>query len=126
MTTKKIALLVAGALVGLGLLLVAPWPDADESRIVSAVAIARPPQVVYAFVTTPENWPKWHPASRAVSGAVDHSLATGEKVTEDVVIAGRPGRVVWTVTKRDAPAQWAIAGDIDGRDTSPGPAQPFA
>jgi hypothetical protein len=37
-------------------------------------------------------------------------------VTEDFVVAGRAGRVVWTVIKRDPPREWIIEGDIDGRN----------
>ena len=40
----------------------------------------------------------------------------GEQVTEDFVVAGRKGRVVWTVRKRDAPREWIIEGDVDGRE----------
>jgi hypothetical protein len=36
-------------------------------------------------------------------------------VTEDFVVAGRAGEVVWTAVKRDAPREWVIEGDVDGR-----------
>jgi uncharacterized protein YndB with AHSA1/START domain len=114
-TTKRIliAAIVIAAIAGLAL---APLPLPDGTRIASSIVIARPPDAVFDYVTTPANWPKWHPASAAVSGATDHSLAPGEKVTEDFVVAGRKGRVVWTVRKRDAPREWIIKGDIDGRE----------
>jgi membrane-bound lytic murein transglycosylase B len=36
---------------------------------------------VFDLLTTPKNWPEWHPASISVAGATDHSLAIGEGVT---------------------------------------------
>ena len=91
-------------------------PIGDKTTVRNAVVIFRTSDRVFEYVTTPGNWPKWHPASKGVSGATDHSLATGEKVTEDFVVAGRAGRVVWTVVKRDSPCEWIIEGDIDGRN----------
>jgi uncharacterized protein YndB with AHSA1/START domain len=77
-------------------------------RIYTVVDIARPPQAVFDYVTTPGNWPKWHPSSLAVSGATDHPLRMGEQVTEDYIVAGRRGRTVWQVVARDAPRHWKI------------------
>ncbi|HEX6827830.1 MAG TPA: SRPBCC family protein [Burkholderiales bacterium] len=87
----------------------APAPAAPV-WIHGEAVIARPPQEVFDFVTTPANWPKWHPSSLGVSGATNHPLAVGEQVTEDFMVAGRRGRVVWTVTERKAPALWRIEG----------------
>ena len=93
----------------------APLPLGDRTRVANSIVIARQPDTVFAYVTTPANWPKWHPASLAVSGATDHPLVAGEQVTEDYLVAGRKGRVVWTVTKRDTDRKWVIEGDVDGR-----------
>lgn len=78
------------------------------ARIVVAVSIHRPLDAVFNFITTPANWPKWHPASRAVSGSTDHSLLIGEEVTEEFVAGGRHGSCVWQVTQRTAPYLWTI------------------
>ncbi len=94
------------AIVGAVLL---PAPE-EPVRIESEVNISRTPQAVFDFVTTPGNWPKWHPSSLAVSGATDHPLRVGEQATEDYLVAGRHGRAVWTVTERDAPRRWKIEG----------------
>ena len=108
-----VALLVVAAIVGLAL---APLPIDDTTRIHNSVSIGRDPDVVFAYVTTPANWPKWHPSSLAVSGTTDHPLDLGEQVTEDFLVAGRRGRVVWTVVEREAPERWVIAGEVeDGR-----------
>ena len=99
-------------LAGLAL---APLPLPDETRISNSIVIARAPDAVFAYVTTPANWPKWHPSSLAVSGAADHSLSVGEKVTEDFRVAGRRGKVVWTAVRSAPPREWAIEGDVEGR-----------
>src|SRR5437867_6277649 len=49
------------------------------TQIATSIQIARPRDEVFAFVTTPGNWPKWHPSSLGVRGATDHSLAVGER-----------------------------------------------
>lgn len=84
------------------------WPNRLTSKIVSAVVVNRPIETVFDYVTTPANWPDWHPASRGVSGATDHSLDVGEEVGESFVAAGRPGDCVWKVTRREPPNLWAI------------------
>ena len=100
------------AIAGLAL---APLPFDDTTRIRNAVSIDRDPDAVFAYVTTPANWPKWHPSSLGVSGTMDHPLDLGEQVTEDFLVAGRRGRAVWTVVERDAPERWVIAGEVNGR-----------
>lgn len=113
-TMKK--LLIAGAVVlVLGGALLAPLPFELRTQIDNEIDIARPPAEVFAYVTTPGNWPKWHPSSLAVHGAVDHPLALGERVQEDFRVAGREGRVEWTVVAREVPARWEIDGAVDGR-----------
>lgn len=86
-----------------------------DTHIVTSASIQRAPSTIFDFVTTPVHWPAWHPSSLAVSGQTDHSLDVGEQVTEDFRVAGRRGRVVWTVTAREYPVRWSIAGTIDGR-----------
>ncbi len=115
MAYKK-TIVVVVALVGVGAAALMWLPIHDSTRIRNEIIIARQPDAVFTYVTTPGNWPKWHPASKAVSGAIDHSLAVGEKVTEDFVVAGRAGRVVWTTVRRDAPREWVIEGDVNGRN----------
>ncbi len=84
------------------------------SRILTTVRIQAPVEEVFDYVTTPGNWPEWHPSSLGVSGAADHSLEPGEQVTEEYRVAGRRGRVTWTVRERVAPRRWVIDGRIEG------------
>ena len=84
------------------------------STIRTVVQIERPKEVVYDYVTTPENWLQWHPSSVSLDGARDHSLQVGEQVTEKFMVAGRPGSVTWTVTERQRPDRWAIRGQVPG------------
>jgi uncharacterized protein YndB with AHSA1/START domain len=87
------------------------------SRVVTRATIARPPEEVFAYVTTPGHWPEWHPSSRGVTGATDHSLAIGEEVTESFLVAGRRGKAKWTVRERAEPRRWAIFGQVEGGGT---------
>jgi ketosteroid isomerase-like protein len=66
-------------------------------RIYTAIHLTQPVEVVFDYVTTPGHWPRWHPSSLAVSGATGRSLMVGEQVTEEFLVAGRRGQVVWTV-----------------------------
>ncbi|MCU0491376.1 MAG: SRPBCC family protein [Chloroflexaceae bacterium] len=83
--------------------------------IISHIIINRSLEEVYAFVATPGHWPRWHPSSLGVSGAVDHPLGVGEQVTEEFDVAGRRGSAVWTVTEAEPPHRWVIVGQIVGR-----------
>lgn len=85
------------------------------TRIFSSVVIDRPVATVFEFVTTPGNWPQWHPSSLGVIGAIDHSLVVGEQCVETFFVAGRHGRARWTVTERETPFRWVIEGHIEGR-----------
>ena len=84
------------------------------SRVYTRASIRRPIEQVFDYVTTPGNWPKWHPSSLKVTGATDHSLGVGEQVTEDFMVARRRGRVVWTVREREAPRRWLIQAKVEG------------
>jgi hypothetical protein len=102
------------AVVGL-LALPLPQSFTLTTRVVTVTSIKQPNTVVFEYVTTPAHWPNWHPSSLSVSGATDHSLTVGEQVTEEFRVAGRRGRVVWTVAELDRPNKWVIAGAIDGK-----------
>jgi uncharacterized protein YndB with AHSA1/START domain len=84
------------------------------SRIVTAIDIEAPIARAFDYATTPANWPSWHPASLAVSGATDHSAAPGERVIEEIRTGGRDWRAVWTVRERQPPHRWAIEGAAAG------------
>ena len=87
------------------------------SRVVTRATIARPPEEVFAYVTTPSHWPEWHPSSLGVTGATDHSLVAGEEVTESFLVAGRRGKANWTVRERAEPRRWVIFGQVKGGGT---------
>lgn len=85
------------------------------TRIYTSAYISVPVEHVFTYVTTPGNWPQWHPSSLAVSGASDHSLQLGEQCIEEFLVAGRHGKVTWTVTERVFPRRWVIKGIIEGQ-----------
>jgi uncharacterized protein YndB with AHSA1/START domain len=84
------------------------------TRICKSIWLQTSIEKVFEYVTTPGNWPAWHPSSLGVAGATDHSLRPGEQVTEEYRVAGRRGRVVWTAREREAPHRWVIDGRVEG------------
>ncbi|VVD96416.1 polyketide cyclase [Pandoraea terrigena] len=112
---KRVVLFILGATALVALLSLLPLPFERQTHIVNTVTLHAPPPVVYDYVTTPANWPKWHPASLAVQGATDHSLAVGEKVAEEFRLAGRHGIIHWKVTEAKPPREWRIEGQMNRR-----------
>lgn len=98
-----------------GLFITLPRGALPDTRVVSVALMRRAPSTVFDFVTTPVHWPVWHPSSSSVHGEIDHSLEVGEQVIEEFRVAGRRGRVVWTVSVSTYPEKWSIDGVIDGR-----------
>jgi uncharacterized protein YndB with AHSA1/START domain len=84
------------------------------ARVVTTIEIRAPIERVFDYATTADNWPSWHPASRAVRGATDHSAAQGERITEQIQTGGRSWRAVWTVRERAPPHRWVIEGEAGG------------
>jgi len=80
------------------------------TRICNSIQIRQPIEQVFDFITTPANWPQWHPASVSVGGNADHSLLPGEEVTENISVAGHQGQVSWVVRERSKPHRWIIDG----------------
>jgi len=115
MLSHKTVFRLIAAIGLIAVLLFSPLPWQSSTRIHSEVTIQRSPAEVFEYVSTPANWPAWHPSSLAVQGATDHSLQVGEQVTEAFRVAGREGTIVWTVTDRRAPSFWSIDGLIEGR-----------
>jgi uncharacterized protein YndB with AHSA1/START domain len=113
----RLAFWVAAALAALAalFLLPLPWPEAWlGSRVVNRIEIAAAPERVFGYVTTPANWPRWHPASRAVRGVVDRTPRVGEEVVETFEIAGRRGEATWTTVELDPPRRWVIVSGTPG------------
>lgn len=91
-------------------ILFAPLPIEIHTRIYKSITIDRAPAAVFDYVTTPRNWPAWHPSSLGVSGAIERSAQPGERIEEAFVVAGFRGEIVWTVVVRAAPSRWVIDG----------------
>jgi len=113
---RLILWIAAGFVVCAALLFVPlPWPDAWLSgHIVNRIEVAAPPQRVFAYVATPANWPRWHPASRAVRGVVDRTPAVGQSVVETFEVAGRRDEATWTTIELNPPRRWAFAAASTG------------
>lgn len=83
------------------------WRDTLEH----VVRLARPPAEVFALVTNPSRWHEWHPNTRDVDDAADHSLGVGEVVIERIRVGPFRGAVTWKVTAADPGRRWVLYGD---------------
>ena len=72
-------------------------------QVTNAIFIPRPAVAVFDLATTARYWPRWHASSLRVSGAVDHPVEVGERIIDEVRVAGRTGVVEWTCVERDRP-----------------------
>jgi uncharacterized protein YndB with AHSA1/START domain len=108
--------LAAGVVALAALLLVPlPWPEAlVGGHIVNRIEIAAPPERVFAYVATPANWPRWHPASRAVRGVTERTPAVGESVIETFEIAGRRDDATWVTVELSPPRRWVLTAAAPG------------
>jgi uncharacterized protein YndB with AHSA1/START domain len=105
----------AGAVLAALLLLPLPWPVAlVGGRLVDRIDIAAPPERVFAYITAPANWPRWHPASRAVRGITARTPQIGEQVVETFEIAGRRAEATWTTVELDPPRRWILTSTAPG------------
>lgn len=83
------------------------WRDTLEH----VVQLPRPPADVFALVTNPSRWHEWHPNTRDVDAAADHSLGVGEVVIERIRVGPFLGVVAWKVTAADPGRRWVLYGD---------------
>ncbi len=64
---------------------------------------------VFDFITTTGHWPKWHPATQAVTGQTLKPGQVGDECEEIVLTAGFfRGHIGWRVVTCAAPVRWAI------------------
>ncbi len=77
-------------------------------RIQHTVALAAPPERVFDFVTNASQWPRWHPATRAVRAVPERPLGLGETMVEHIQAAHRSFEATWTVTRCERPSLWQI------------------
>jgi hypothetical protein len=66
---------------------------------------------VFDVVTTTRYWPRWHPATQAVSGVTDRPLQLGDQVRERAIIGGRAHEGTWTVSEHVRPTRLVLQID---------------
>lgn len=77
------------------------------NRMQHDVLIARPPQAVLDYASTPALWPEWHPASLRLDPGAEHPLRAGETFEEDIKTAGRDDHLSWVVSECEPGRVWA-------------------
>jgi uncharacterized protein YndB with AHSA1/START domain len=115
---KRAFLFVLGAVAVVALLSLLPLPFERQTHVVNVVTLRAPPQAVYDYVTTPANWPAWHPASLAVQGTTDRPLVLGDEVAEEFRLAGRHGIIHWKVVEAKPPLAWRAEGEVNRRPSA--------
>lgn len=80
-------------------------------RIETEIAIARPAEAVFDYVSTPALWHTWHPATVEVRDAPNRPLTVGETALELIAVAGRRDFALWRVTACVRPRRWEIVTD---------------
>jgi uncharacterized protein YndB with AHSA1/START domain len=68
--------------------------------VANRIEFAHPPEAVLDYISTPDNWPTWHPASRRVEGTTDRPLRKGDQVVEYFEAMGFNLVYQWTVHDR--------------------------
>lgn len=112
---RRVVSIATGILVVASIYLIVFAKPHKVWRVSNEVRIEQPVAVVFNYVTTASNWPRWHPASVAVKsirGDVSKSGNIDDQIWELFRVAGRKGEIIWTVTKKKAPTFWQIRGEI--------------
>ncbi|MCB1554769.1 MAG: SRPBCC family protein [Xanthomonadales bacterium] len=86
----------------------------DPVVIQSSVEIRRAPEEVFAFASTPANWPVWHPTALSVEGDVAGPLKPGDRILEQDRFLFLRGQIRWQAHAVDAPRSWTIEGVVEG------------
>lgn len=73
------------------------------SRVTNTVLIQGEPEHIFDLVTTPKFWPRWHPATVSVKGAIDQPMRLGDMIRERAKIGGVEGEGDWKVMECDRP-----------------------
>ena len=80
------------------------------TRICNSIQIRQPIEQVFDFITTPANWPQWHPASVSVGGTLTIPCSRAKRLRKTFPSSGHRGQVTWLVRERSAPHRWVIDG----------------
>jgi len=76
------------------------------------ILIAAPPAAVLDYVSNPNSWPEWMPASHHIDSP-DRPLQIGEGFTERWGTSRGEVRLDWRVTERDHPHRWVARAETD-------------
>jgi uncharacterized protein YndB with AHSA1/START domain len=85
------------------------------TNVCVSIYIEQPVEKVFDYITTASNWPKWHPATVSVSGAIFHPALEGETIVETIKFGIARDRFTWKVVERIPPNRWVISGTSDNR-----------
>ena len=75
------------------------------SRVTQSILVRGPMNPVFDLVTTARYWPDWHPATLAVSGAVETPMQLGDCIHERARIGGAIAENDWAVVEYLRPSR---------------------
>jgi uncharacterized protein YndB with AHSA1/START domain len=73
------------------------------ASVVNAATIEGQPEAVFDLVTTARFWPRWHPATTAVSGVTERPYLLGDRIVERGRIGQGNFEVTWKVAEHVRP-----------------------
>lgn len=76
------------------------------NRMQHEILVARPPEAVFDYVTTPGRWPEWHPSSLRLAPGAEQPLPAGARFEEDIHAGGRKAHLSWIVREARRPSLW--------------------
>jgi hypothetical protein len=85
-----------------------------ETLVVSTVLIDCSPEEVFAFGSTPQTWPTWHPTALSVSGATGRPVRAGDEIFEEDRFSFLRGNISWRVREATPSSGWVIDGVVGG------------
>lgn len=75
------------------------------TRVVKSILMRGALDRVFDIVTTAKYWTEWHPATQAVSGAIDQPMQLGDRIRERAKIGGIIAENDWTVVECVRPSR---------------------
>jgi uncharacterized protein YndB with AHSA1/START domain len=70
------------------------------TTVTNAVAINGPSRAVFDLITTARFWPQWHPATKAVGGAVERPYGAGDLIHERGQVGNTEFTTTWKVVEQ--------------------------
>ncbi len=82
-------------------------------RLEHQIDIPQALETVFDYVSTPGQWPAWHPSSLRLEPGAERPLPAGARFEEDILAGGRKAHLSWTVVECQRPLVWVATAKAD-------------